>query len=273
MQVLTETSFLYGANAAFVEDLRPIRPQFGRALVAFFSALTGRPGQARRIPPGSAPIPNGCRRSTAWPTVAAVQGIEAEAPGASAEDRAATLDSVRAIMMIRPTGCAATWPPTSTRWAWSPEAGPGAGSRDLRLLGSRLRPRSSSTSCWAWRPRRSARSCRSCAAPIAGPSASSSCTSPIRREGLAAGAHRRPGQGNRVHAGRQEVAILKKLIEAEGFEKFLRRQVHRHQALRPRRRRSLIPALEQIIKRGGALGVKDIVVGMPHRGRLNVLAR
>ena len=29
--------------------------------------------------------------------------------------------------------------------------------------------------------------------------------------------------------------------------------------------------MEQIIKRGGALGVKDIIVGMPHRGRLNVL--
>ncbi|HFB54766.1 MAG TPA: 2-oxoglutarate dehydrogenase E1 component, partial [Hellea balneolensis] len=35
---------------------------------------------------------------------------------------------------------------------------------------------------------------------------------------------------------------------------------------------SLIPALEQIIKRGGMLGVKDINFGMPHRGRLNVLA-
>ena len=33
-------------------------------------------------------------------------------------------------------------------------------------------------------------------------------------------------------------AILNKLVEAEGFEKFLRRQIHRHQALRPRRRRS-----------------------------------
>ena len=31
------------------------------------------------------------------------------------------------------------------------------------------------------------------------------------------------------------------------------------------------PALEQIIKRGGQLGVKEIVIGMPHRGRLNVL--
>src|SRR6202023_2160161 len=36
---------------------------------------------------------------------------------------------------------------------------------------------------------------------------------------------------------------------------------------------SLIPALEQIIKRGGNLGVKEVVVGMPHRGRLNVLTQ
>ena len=34
----------------------------------------------------------------------------------------------------------------------------------------------------------------------------------------------------------------------------------------------MIPALEQIIKRGGNLGVKEIKIGMPHRGRLNVLA-
>src|SRR3546814_2850501 len=35
---------------------------------------------------------------------------------------------------------------------------------------------------------------------------------------------------------------------------------------------SMIPALEQILKRGGQLGLKDVVIGMPHRGRLNVLA-
>src|SRR3546814_12379340 len=34
----------------------------------------------------------------------------------------------------------------------------------------------------------------------------------------------------------------------------------------------MIPALEQILKRGGQLGLKDVVIGMPHRGRLNVLA-
>ncbi len=35
---------------------------------------------------------------------------------------------------------------------------------------------------------------------------------------------------------------------------------------------ALIPAMEAIIKRGGQLGLKEIVIGMPHRGRLNVLA-
>ena len=35
---------------------------------------------------------------------------------------------------------------------------------------------------------------------------------------------------------------------------------------------ALVPALEQIIKRGGQLGAKEIKIGMPHRGRLNVLA-
>ena len=34
---------------------------------------------------------------------------------------------------------------------------------------------------------------------------------------------------------------------------------------------ALIPAMEQILKRGGQLGIKEVVVGMPHRGRLNIL--
>ena len=35
---------------------------------------------------------------------------------------------------------------------------------------------------------------------------------------------------------------------------------------------AMIPALEQILKRGSQLGLKEVVIGMPHRGRLNVLA-
>lgn len=70
-----------------------------------------------------------------------------------------------------------------------------------------------------------------------------------------------------------KVAILKKLIEAEGFEKFLDVKYTGTKRFGLDGGEALIPALEQIIKRGGALGVKDIVLGMAHRGRLNVLTQ
>src|ERR1700709_2218647 len=68
-------------------------------------------------------------------------------------------------------------------------------------------------------------------------------------------------------------AILRKLIEAEGFEKFCDLKFTGTKRFGLDGAESLIPALEQIIKRGGNLGVKEIVVGMPHRGRLNVLTQ
>jgi len=67
-------------------------------------------------------------------------------------------------------------------------------------------------------------------------------------------------------------AILNKLVEAEGFEKFLHVKYMGTKRFGLDGGESLIPAMEQIIKRGGALGVKDIIIGMPHRGRLSVLA-
>ena len=66
-------------------------------------------------------------------------------------------------------------------------------------------------------------------------------------------------------------AILKKLIEAEGFEKYLQVKYTGTKRFGLDGGESMVPALEQIIKRGGALGVREINVGMPHRGRLNVL--
>ena len=68
-------------------------------------------------------------------------------------------------------------------------------------------------------------------------------------------------------------AILMKLVEAEGFEKFCDLKFTGTKRFGLDGGESLIPALEQIIKRGGNLGVKDIVLGMPHRGRLNVLTQ
>ncbi len=68
-------------------------------------------------------------------------------------------------------------------------------------------------------------------------------------------------------------AILNKLVEAEGFEKFSDLKFTGTKRFGLDGGESMIPALEQIIKRGGALGVREIVIGMPHRGRLNVLAQ
>ena len=68
-------------------------------------------------------------------------------------------------------------------------------------------------------------------------------------------------------------AILNKLIEAEGFEKFLDVKYTGTKRFGLDGGESLIPALEQIIKRGGNLGLEEIVLGMAHRGRLNVLTQ
>ncbi len=67
-------------------------------------------------------------------------------------------------------------------------------------------------------------------------------------------------------------AILNKIIQAEGFEKYLHVKFVGTKRFGLDGGESLIPALEQIIKKGGNLGAKEIKIGMPHRGRLNVLA-
>ena len=68
-------------------------------------------------------------------------------------------------------------------------------------------------------------------------------------------------------------AILQKLIEAEGFEQFIDVKYKGTKRFGLDGGESLIPALEQIIKRGGNMGLKEIVFGMAHRGRLNVLTQ
>ncbi len=67
-------------------------------------------------------------------------------------------------------------------------------------------------------------------------------------------------------------AILNKLVEAEGLEKFLHVKYMGTKRFGLDGGEALIPAMEQIIKRGGNLGVKEIIIGMPHRGRLSILA-
>ncbi|NVO12871.1 MAG: 2-oxoglutarate dehydrogenase E1 component [Rhodoplanes sp.] len=82
------------------------------------------------------------------------------------------------------------------------------------------------------------------------------------------------GPDKEIHFTREgKRAILNKLVESEGFEKFCDVKFTGTKRFGLDGSESMIPALEQIIKRGGALGVKEIAIGMAHRGRLNVLAQ
>jgi 2-oxoglutarate dehydrogenase E1 component len=67
-------------------------------------------------------------------------------------------------------------------------------------------------------------------------------------------------------------AILERLTAAEVFEQFLNKKYTGTKRFGLDGGEAMVPALEQILKRGGQLGLKDVVIGMPHRGRLNVLA-
>ena len=67
-------------------------------------------------------------------------------------------------------------------------------------------------------------------------------------------------------------AILERLTAAETFERFLDKKYTGTKRFGLEGGEAAIPALEQILKRGGQLGVREVVIGMPHRGRLNVLA-
>ena len=66
--------------------------------------------------------------------------------------------------------------------------------------------------------------------------------------------------------------ILNRLIHAEGFEKYLQTKYIGTKRFGLDGGESLIPALEQIIKIGGQSKIKELKIGMSHRGRLNVLA-
>ncbi|MCU0839788.1 MAG: 2-oxoglutarate dehydrogenase E1 component, partial [Rhodospirillales bacterium] len=72
--------------------------------------------------------------------------------------------------------------------------------------------------------------------------------------------------------GETKRTILDQLIHAEDFERFLHIKFTGTKRFGLDGSESTIPALEAIVRRGSELGIKEIVFGMAHRGRLNVLA-
>ncbi len=72
-----------------------------------------------------------------------------------------------------------------------------------------------------------------------------------------------------TNAAKKEV--LRVLTAAETYERFLDRRYTGTKRFGLEGAESLMPALEAILRRGAELGIEEFVIGMPHRGRLNVL--
>jgi 2-oxoglutarate dehydrogenase E1 component len=288
--ILAETSFLYGGNAEFVEDLHArwaadpdsVEPSWR----AFFASLTDSADTIRHAgePPAWMPAPLPSPRPDwlsaidgLWPAVDARLGarINERAPAASPDEvRARTLDSLRAMMMIRayrmrghlkanldPLGLAVTagdaseLDPATYGFSEADYDRPifldyvlGLETATLRDILALLKR----TYCGNFGVQYM------------------HITDPREKAWLQ---RRIEGRDKEITFTKEgKIAILKKLIESEGFERFLAKRYPGTKRFGLDGAEAAVPALEQIIKRGGALGVKDIVVGMPHRGRLNVLA-
>jgi len=66
--------------------------------------------------------------------------------------------------------------------------------------------------------------------------------------------------------------VLEKLVEAESFERFLHARYIGHKRFSLEGGEALIPLLDRVLGDGAILGMREVVIGMSHRGRLNVLA-
>ncbi|MDA3905631.1 MAG: 2-oxoglutarate dehydrogenase E1 component [Bacteroidales bacterium] len=70
----------------------------------------------------------------------------------------------------------------------------------------------------------------------------------------------------------EKLTILNKLTQAVGFEKFIHKKFPGQKRFSLEGAESLIPALDVAIEHGNEQGIKEFMIGMAHRGRLNVLA-
>ena len=288
-QVMNETSFLYGGNAAFVEDLyarfaadpNSVDPSWKAYFQSLHESADVIKAEAAK-PNWSRPLSSAPRTEWLsaldglWPAMEAKisKTIAAKAPTASPDEvHAQTVDSIRAIMMIRafrirghlqanldPLGIEpkvdnAELDPASYGFAESDYDRPIFLDFVLGLETSTVREVLAIV-------RRTY--CGNVGVQYM------HISNPQEKAWIQ---ERIEGKDKEITFTKEgKIAILKKLIEAEGFERFLHKRFPGTKRFGLDGGEALVPALEQIIKRGGALGVDEVVMGMPHRGRLNVLA-
>jgi 2-oxoglutarate dehydrogenase E1 component len=69
----------------------------------------------------------------------------------------------------------------------------------------------------------------------------------------------------------RKVALLRRLSQVEGFERYLHKTFFGQKRFSVEGNDTLIPILDEIIEQAGRAGTRNVVIGMAHRGRLNVL--
>ena len=78
-------------------------------------------------------------------------------------------------------------------------------------------------------------------------------------------------QSDPQYSSETRKSLLERLTAAEGLEKYLGSRYPGAKRFGLEGAESLIPMMNELIQRSGALGAKEVVIGMAHRGRLNVL--
>ena len=277
-----QTSFLFGANAPFIEELYA-RFQKDPAGVdaewqTFFAALADDRTSVLAEARGASWAPNGARvidvPEAPTPANRNVKGNGAALAGKSDADiRAAANDTAKALMLIRAYRIrghleADLDPLGLVRQAPHPELDPatyGFGDSDwdrpILIFGSLALGEQATLRQIMDRLRRTY--CGKIGVEFM------HISDPAKKAWIQERIEHIENRTDFSVEGRK--AILERVVEAEGLEHYLGVKFVGTKRFGLDGGESLIPGLEQILKRGGQLGVKEVVLGMPHRGRLNTL--
>ncbi len=280
---MTNPDFLSGTNAAYLEVMQAQFAKDPASVPDDWREFFNRDGEAMAAPRPSWqrqdwPVKTNGELTSAltgdWPDEAVIADKhKARSPGISQDQvRAATLDSIRALMMIRAFRIrghlAADLDPLGIekRGPW-PELDPasyGFGPDDMDrpiFIDNVLGLESATIAQMLEILRRTY--CSTFAIEFM------HISNPEQKSWLQQRIEGKDKEIQFTEMGRK--AILQRLIEAETFEQFLHKRYPGTKRFGLDGGEALVPAMEQILKRGGALGVRDAILGMPHRGRLNVL--
>ncbi len=286
-----QTSFLFGANAPFIEELHARYLADPNAVDAewrtFFGALADQSGDVLAEVRGASWAPNkerviGVVDPDTLPTAAnrnVKGGKGAAAPAAplagktEAEIRTAAQDTARALMLIRAYRIrghleADLDPLGLVRQAPHPELDPATygfaesdWDRPILIFGSLALGESATLRQIMERLRKTY--CGKIGVEFM------HISDPAQKAWIQERIEHIENQTEFTLTGRK--MILERVIEAEGLERYLHVKFVGTKRFGLDGGEALIPGIEQILKRGGQLGVKEVMLGMPHRGRLNTL--